>query len=179
MREKKKKQKTQTKPKYKKYVKPCGWCRIFFHLGKILLSTTALPLKNTFADIISAFIKTVFWNDGTMLTDLFRTIFWLILLIPAVILNRLSCYQAGMQQKITLEELRIRRGDINIAFWNKADYSSSKCHSQVTNYEGRKTVSETVWRVCQKARCCYWKTTSHKLALVSYRAGTQWWYLLC
>lgn len=41
----------------------------------IPLYTTALPLKNTSADTISAFIKTVFWNDGTMLTNLFRTTF--------------------------------------------------------------------------------------------------------
>lgn len=41
----------------------------------IPLSTTALPLKKPFVGIISAFIKMVFWNDGTMLTNLFRTTF--------------------------------------------------------------------------------------------------------
>lgn len=46
-----------------------------FTWENIPLHSTALPLKNPFVDLISAFIKMIFWNDGTMLTNLFRTTF--------------------------------------------------------------------------------------------------------
>lgn len=169
-----------TNTKYQKYVKFRDWYRILFHLRKYPFIHHSSTPKEPFCWYNLCLYKNSFlewWRyadkspQDNFLTNPADT---------SSNTHRLSCYQAGMQGKITLEELRIRgRCDINIAFCNKADYSPRKCHSQVTNLEGRETVSETVWRVCQKARCCYWKTTSHKLALVPYRAGTQQWYLLC
>lgn len=65
---------------------PCCWYSFFFHLWDWYYLYT---LKKPSVDTISAFMKRVFWNDTStsMLTNLFRTTFWVILMIPTRLLR--------------------------------------------------------------------------------------------